>query len=117
MIVCMDVYSGVFLFSGENPTRVNIEMNSLIHLATHEIYASLTHANEKMGTNSLPNNGTASDVAGIVSATIFKNTVNDSKIVTPVKFFVFLDFAMSDFLYRMSMRRRKVTARKWRKNT
>ena len=31
----------------------------------------------------LPNNGTASDVAGIVSATIFKNTVNDSKIVTP----------------------------------
>lgn len=32
----------------------------------------------------LPNNGTASDVAGIVSATIFKNTVNDSKIVTPV---------------------------------
>lgn len=32
----------------------------------------------------LPNNGTASDVAGIVSATIFKNTVNDNKIVTPV---------------------------------
>lgn len=38
-----------------------------------------------MEANSLPNNGTASDVAGIVSATIFKNTVNDSKIVTPVK--------------------------------
>lgn len=36
-----------------------------------------------MEANSLPNNGTASDVAGIVSATIFKNTVNDSKIVTP----------------------------------
>lgn len=33
----------------------------------------------------LPNNGTASDVAGIVSATIFKNTVNDSKIVTPLR--------------------------------
>lgn len=31
----------------------------------------------------LPKSGTASDVAGIVSATIFKNTVNDSKIVTP----------------------------------
>lgn len=33
----------------------------------------------------VPNNGTASDVAGIVSATIFKNTVNESKIVTPEK--------------------------------
>ena len=31
----------------------------------------------------LPNNGTASDVAGIVSATIFKNTVRDNRIVTP----------------------------------
>lgn len=34
----------------------------------------------------LPNSGTASDVAGIVSATIFRNTVNDSKIVTPGKY-------------------------------
>lgn len=33
----------------------------------------------------LPKSGTASDVAGIVSATIFKNTVNESNIVTPVK--------------------------------
>lgn len=32
-----------------------------------------------------PRSGTASDVAGIVSATIFKNTVNDRRIVTPVK--------------------------------
>ena len=30
----------------------------------------------------LPNNG-LSDVIGIVSATIFKNTVNESRIVTP----------------------------------
>lgn len=34
----------------------------------------------------LPKSGTASDVAGIVSATIFRNTVNDSKIVTPAKY-------------------------------
>jgi hypothetical protein len=33
----------------------------------------------------LPSNGTASEVAGIVSATIFKNTVNDNKIVTPIE--------------------------------
>lgn len=33
----------------------------------------------------VPNNGTASEVAGIVSATIFRNTVSDNKIVTPVK--------------------------------
>jgi len=33
----------------------------------------------------LPSNGTASDVAGIVSATIFRNTVNDNKIVTPAR--------------------------------
>lgn len=31
----------------------------------------------------VPRSGTASDVAGIVSATIFKKTVNDNKIVTP----------------------------------
>lgn len=31
----------------------------------------------------LPNSGTASDVAGIVSATMFKNTVRDKRIVTP----------------------------------
>lgn len=31
----------------------------------------------------VPNKGTASDVAGIVSATMFKKTVSDSKIVTP----------------------------------
>lgn len=31
----------------------------------------------------VPNNGTASDVAGIVSATIFRKTVKESKIVTP----------------------------------
>lgn len=30
-----------------------------------------------------PRSGTASDVAGIVSATMFKKTVNDSRIVTP----------------------------------
>jgi hypothetical protein len=30
--------------------------------------------------------GTASDVVGIDSATKFKNTVNDRRIVTPVKF-------------------------------
>lgn len=39
---------------------------------------------ETIPTN-LPNNGTASEVAGIVSATIFKNTVRDSRMVTPVK--------------------------------
>lgn len=32
----------------------------------------------------VPNSGTASDVAGIVSATMFRNTVKDSRIVTPV---------------------------------
>jgi len=31
----------------------------------------------------LPNNGTASEVAGIVSATILRNTVSESKMVTP----------------------------------
>lgn len=36
-------------------------------------------------TRLLPNKGTASDVAGIVSATIFRNTVKDNKIVTPKK--------------------------------
>lgn len=34
----------------------------------------------------IPIRGTASDVVGIDSATKFKNTVNDSRIVTPVKF-------------------------------
>jgi len=33
----------------------------------------------------LPSKGTASEVAGIVSATMFKNTVKLSNIVTPVK--------------------------------
>lgn len=33
----------------------------------------------------VPKSGTASDVAGIVSATIFKNTVNESKMVTPAE--------------------------------
>lgn len=33
----------------------------------------------------VPKSGTASDVAGIVSATIFKNTVSESKIVTPAE--------------------------------
>lgn len=32
----------------------------------------------------VPNSGTASEVAGIVSATMFRNTVSDSRIVTPV---------------------------------
>lgn len=32
----------------------------------------------------VPSSGTASDVAGIVSATMFRNTVSDSRIVTPV---------------------------------
>lgn len=31
----------------------------------------------------LPNKGTASDVAGIVSATMFRNTVRERRIVTP----------------------------------
>lgn len=31
----------------------------------------------------VPNNGTASDVAGIVSATMLRNTVSESRIVTP----------------------------------
>lgn len=30
-----------------------------------------------------PSNGTASDVAGMISATSIKNTVRDSRIVTP----------------------------------
>lgn len=34
----------------------------------------------------IPIRGTASDVVGIDSATKFKNTVNDSRIVTPAKF-------------------------------
>ena len=38
----------------------------------------------KVGHTSVPNNGTASDVAGIVSATIFRKTVKESKIVTPI---------------------------------
>lgn len=33
----------------------------------------------------IPIKGTASDVVGIVSATKFKKTVNDSRIVTPVE--------------------------------
>lgn len=32
-----------------------------------------------------PKSGTASDVAGIVSATMFRNTVNDKRIVTPAR--------------------------------
>lgn len=51
-----------------------------------------------MEANCLPNNGTASDVAGIVSATIFKNTVNDSKIVTPVTFVVIFGFTLGEFV-------------------
>ena len=35
-------------------------------------------------TDRVPNKGTASDVAGIVSATIFRKTVKESKIVTPM---------------------------------
>lgn len=31
----------------------------------------------------VPSNGTASEVAGMVSATMFKNTVRDRRIVTP----------------------------------
>lgn len=31
----------------------------------------------------VPSRGTASEVAGIVSATILRNTVSDSRIVTP----------------------------------
>lgn len=34
----------------------------------------------------VPSSGTASDVAGIVSATMFRNTVSDSRMVTPVKY-------------------------------
>jgi hypothetical protein len=33
----------------------------------------------------LPNKGTASDVAGIVSATMFRNTVRERRIVTPAR--------------------------------
>lgn len=51
---------------------VNIDENSGQILAFHK----------------LPKSGTASDVAGIVSATIFKNTVNDSNIVTPAIFLI-----------------------------
>lgn len=35
----------------------------------------------------VPRSGTASDVAGIVSATMFRNTVSDSKMVTPKESF------------------------------
>jgi len=34
---------------------------------------------------SSPKSGTASEVAGIVSATIFRNTVRDRRMVTPAK--------------------------------
>lgn len=57
-----------------------------------------------MEANCLPNNGTASDVAGIVSATIFKNTVNDSKIVTPVKCvwtFIYIGFYGDRYCFNM----------------
>lgn len=37
--------------------------------------------------SAIPIRGTASDVVGIDSATKFKNTVNDSRIVTPAKWF------------------------------
>lgn len=38
----------------------------------------------------LPKRGTASEVAGIVSATMFRKTVNDRRIVTPlIKTFMF----------------------------
>lgn len=46
-----------------------------------------------------PIRGTASDVVGIDSATKFKNTVNDSRIVTPVKCFTqfrFVSFSSID---------------------
>lgn len=36
-------------------------------------------------TSTLPKRGTASDVAGIVSATMLRKTVRDNRIVTPVK--------------------------------
>jgi len=45
---------------------------------------SKTLKKTKVGHTSVPNNGTASDVAGIVSATIFRKTVKESKIVTPI---------------------------------
>lgn len=38
---------------------------------------------EKCCRHLLPKRGTASEVAGIVSATMFRNTVSDSSIVTP----------------------------------
>jgi hypothetical protein len=64
---------------------LNINMISFI-LCTRKILATSNRPQSTVigKANNLPNNGTASDVAGIVSATIFKNTVNDSKIVTPV---------------------------------
>lgn len=37
----------------------------------------------------LPIRGTASDVAGMDSATKFKNTVNERRIVTPAKMMFF----------------------------
>jgi hypothetical protein len=42
----------------------------------------------------LPKRGTASDVAGIVSATMLRKTVRDNKIVTPVEK-TFLESAIS----------------------
>lgn len=91
------------LFKGEVSIKIPRDnkhryMKSFIPLGTHESNTLI----DKMEANSLPNNGTASDVAGIVSATIFKNTVNDSKIVTPVKceciVYVLVFLAMNNFV-------------------
>lgn len=47
-------------------------------------YWKINHIIKSVKT-SLPKSGTASDVAGIVSATIFRNTVRDRRMVTPAK--------------------------------
>lgn len=87
--------------------------HELTHSSTHtRSSCNLTHAVDIMEANSLPNNGTASDVAGIVSATMFKNTVNDSKIVTPVRctrvdIFVFCFATMNNFVFNASFQSRE----------
>lgn len=61
-------------------------MNILIEFSSWNIEINDSYfAESRHDLRNLPNNGTASEVAGIVSATIFKNTVNDNKIVTPTK--------------------------------
>lgn len=54
-----------------------------VNLKSENSHGNAPAANARWRCLYLPSSGTASDVAGIVSATMFRKTVSDSKIVTP----------------------------------